>query len=55
MIEDDACGAISELIEWQGKLMYSEKTFPSAVAVHYRFQMTSPGLEPGPPWWEAGD
>jgi hypothetical protein len=30
MIEDDDCGAISGMEEWQGKLKYSVKTCPSA-------------------------
>jgi hypothetical protein len=30
MIGDDECGAIREMNEWQGKLKYSEETYPSA-------------------------
>jgi hypothetical protein len=30
MIDDDDCGAISGMNEWQGKPKYSEETCPSA-------------------------
>jgi hypothetical protein len=30
MIDDDDCGAVGGMNEWQGKLKYSEKTCPSA-------------------------
>jgi hypothetical protein len=39
----------------QGKPKYSEKTCPSATLSITKSQMTTPGLEPGPPLWEASD
>jgi hypothetical protein len=52
MKDNEDCGAVSVMSEWQGKPKYSEGTSP---CVHCRSHMTSPGLEPGPPLWEAGD
>jgi hypothetical protein len=37
----------------RGKPKYSEKTCPSAISS--TTHLTWPGLEPGPPLWEAGD
>jgi hypothetical protein len=38
---------------WQGKPKYSRKS-ALVPLVHHRSHMTWPGLEPGPPRWEAG-
>jgi hypothetical protein len=38
---------------WQGKSKYSEEISPSATLC--TTNPTLPGLEPGPPRWEAGD
>jgi hypothetical protein len=41
---------------WQGKRKFSEKTCPSAIFVHHKIPHDqTPGFEPGPPQWEAGD
>jgi hypothetical protein len=39
IIDDDDCGAINGMTEWQGKPQYSEGTYPKA-AVHHRSHMT---------------
>jgi hypothetical protein len=31
------------------------KNLPQFPLIHNKSDMTSPGLEPGPPRWEAGD
>jgi hypothetical protein len=40
--------------DWQGKSKYSEKTCPNHF-VHHKSHLTRPGIEPGPPRWEASD
>jgi hypothetical protein len=51
MIEDVGFGAIGETNDWQGKLMYLEKTYPSTT-----LSTTNPTrLEPGSSQWEACD
>jgi hypothetical protein len=39
---------------WHGKRKYSENV-SQCHFVHHKFNMTWPGLEPGPPQWEGGD
>jgi hypothetical protein len=43
---------VEQSLEWElvGETEVLEKTYPSATLA-----TTSPGLEPGPPRWEAGD
>jgi hypothetical protein len=48
--DDDDCRAISGMNEWQGKQKHSEETCPRVALF-----ITDPGLEPGPPRWEADD
>jgi hypothetical protein len=40
---------------WQGKPKYSEKNCPSATLSTTNPTWPDPGIEPGPPWWEASD
>jgi hypothetical protein len=35
---------------WQGKPKYSQNHF-----IHHKSHLTWPGIEHGPPWWEARD
>jgi hypothetical protein len=47
-------GAPVEL-NWQGKTNNSEKNLSQYHFVHHKFHMDWPGIEPGPPRWEAGE
>jgi hypothetical protein len=38
----------------RGKPKYSEKNLSQCHFVHYKSHMDWPGIEPGPPRWEAG-
>jgi hypothetical protein len=39
----------------RGKPTTRRKTYPSATLSTINLTWTWPGIEPGPPWWEAGD
>jgi hypothetical protein len=39
----------------RGKPMHSEKNLSQFHFVHHKSHMDRPGIEPGPPRWEAGD
>jgi hypothetical protein len=52
MIDGDDCKAITGMNEWQGKPKYSEEC-PSAALSTADPTGLDPGLEPGPPLWEA--
>jgi hypothetical protein len=38
-----------------GKTEVFEENLLQFLFVHHKSHMTSPGLEPGLPWWEAGE
>jgi hypothetical protein len=40
---------------YRGKPKYSGKTLSQCHFVHHKSHMDWPGIEPGPPRWEAGD
>jgi hypothetical protein len=39
----------------RGKPKYSGKILSQCHFVHHKSHMDGPGIEPGPPRWEAGD
>jgi hypothetical protein len=51
--DDDGCGAVSRM-ELQVKPKHSEETCSNAALSSTYLHMSWPGLEPGPPQWEAG-
>jgi hypothetical protein len=55
MIGDGICGSNWWNGDWQAKPKYSEKTCPSATLPITNPTRLGPGLQPGPPWWEASD
>jgi hypothetical protein len=55
MIDDGDCGAIGGMKIGRGNRNIRKKNLPQRHFVHYKSHMTSPGLEPGPPRWEASD
>jgi hypothetical protein len=54
MIDDDDCGAIGGMRIIRETEVRGENV-PQCHFDNHKFHMTSPGLEPGPPRWDAGD
>jgi hypothetical protein len=53
-MSDDECGTFHEIRIDKGNGSTMMKPAPVPL-VHHKSHMTSPGIEPGPPQWEAGD
>jgi hypothetical protein len=48
---------VEQLVEWRltGETEVLEENLPQRYFVHHKSHMTRPGLEPGPPQWEASN
>jgi hypothetical protein len=48
---------VEQLVEWRlaGETEELCENLPQRHFVHHKRHMTRPGLEPGPPRWEASD
>jgi hypothetical protein len=48
---------MEQLMEWElaGEPEVLGENLPQGHFVHQKPNMTWPGIEPGSPWWEAGD
>jgi hypothetical protein len=55
MIHDDECAAIGEKWELARDTEVLRENLPQCHYVNHKSHMTWPGLEHGPPRWEAGD
>jgi hypothetical protein len=53
MIDDDECGALGGM-RIAGETEVRGENLPQFHFAHHKSHMTWPGLEPGPPRWEAG-
>jgi hypothetical protein len=53
MVDDDECGAVSGMRIGRGNRSIGEN-LPQCHFVQHKSHMIRPGLEPGPPQWEAG-
>jgi hypothetical protein len=48
--------SVEQLVEcFAGETEVLGEILPQCGFVHHTSHMTWPGLEPGPPWWGAGD
>jgi hypothetical protein len=54
MIDEGDCGAIGEIKIGRGTEVLGEN-LPQRHFAHHKSHMTRPGLELGPPRWEASD
>jgi hypothetical protein len=48
---------VEQLVEWRlaGETEVLGENLPQHHFVHHKFNITIPGLEPGPPRWEDSD
>jgi hypothetical protein len=54
MIGEGDCGATGEMKIGRGNQVLGEN-LPQLYFVHHKSHLTRPGIEPGPPRWEASD
>jgi hypothetical protein len=54
MTDEGDCGAVVER-RLEGETEVIGENLPQRYSVHHKSHMTRPGLEPGPPLWEASD
>jgi hypothetical protein len=49
--------SVEQLVEWElsGETEVLGENQPQCHFVHHKSHMTLTGIEPRPPWWEAGD